>query len=172
MLIPATEKNFDEEGYLTANPDILKAVQSGQFESGAVHFKTIGHMEKRNILVKGENNGSYSQDGITSIHNHDFMSDPAFINAYDRGVKAAGKDYGWHWRVHIGLWAARTAVTLPGDFVECGVNAGFMSSSIMCDLDWNRRGKTFSCWIHFAGLMQIRPPGKKSMKASLKKMKT
>ncbi|MGB6325672.1 MAG: hypothetical protein WBG11_07835, partial [Methylocella sp.] len=43
-------------------------------------------------------NALYDQDGLRSIHNHDFMSDPAFVRAYQRGVQAAS-DYGWHWRV-------------------------------------------------------------------------
>ncbi len=94
----------------------------------------------------------YLQDGLATFHNHDFMADPAFRSAYARGVAAAGQDYGWHWRVHIGLWAARTAVALPGDFVECGVNAGFLSSSIMQALDWNRLDKTFYLLDTFAGL--------------------
>lgn len=94
----------------------------------------------------------YEQDGLTSLHAHEFMRDPTFVNAYRRGVEAVGKDYKWHWRVHIGLWAARTAVQLPGDFVECGVNAGFMSSSIMCDLEWDSREKTFYLLDTFCGL--------------------
>lgn len=61
----------------------------------------------------------YQRDGLVSIHNHDFMDDPAFRRAYARGVRAAaGHDYDWHWRVHVGLWAARAAARLDGDFVE------------------------------------------------------
>ena len=73
----------------------------------------------------------YSQDGLNSVHNHDFMAEPSFMNAYQRGVEAVGEDYQWHWRVHIGLWAAYSASKLNGDFIECGVNKGFMSSAIM-----------------------------------------
>ncbi len=89
--------------------------------------------------------------GWSSIHNHDFMDDPEFRRAYDRGVHAA-EDYRWEWRVHIGLWAAETAVRLEGDFVECGVNRGFLSSAIMEYLDWDTRGKTFYLLDTFAGL--------------------
>ena len=49
---------------------------------------------------------TYAQDGLVSVHNHEFMNDPAYVAAYARGVKAAGMNYGWYWRVHIGLWAA------------------------------------------------------------------
>jgi hypothetical protein len=93
---------------------------------------------------------SYNQDGLWSIHNHDFMSDPIFRKAYMRGCRAAS-DYKWHWRVHIGLWAAWTASKLDGDFVECGVNRGFLSSSIMEFLDWDSLNKTFYLLDTFSG---------------------
>lgn len=93
----------------------------------------------------------YEADGLASIHDHTFIDDPRFRAAYDRGVAAAG-DYGWHWRVHIGLWAAETAARLDGDFVECGVNRGFLSSAIMKHLDWDSLGKTFYLLDTFEGI--------------------
>jgi hypothetical protein len=98
-----------------------------------------------------ENEGLYDVDGLITIHNHDFIKDPAFQSAYARGVKAAG-EYHWKWRVHIGLWAASTASRLPGDFLECGVNRGFLSTAIMSYLDWDSTGKTFYLVDTFAGL--------------------
>ena len=94
----------------------------------------------------------YDQDGLRSIHNHEFMSDPAFQRAYARGVAAVGADYRWHWRVHVGLWAASCASRIDGDFVECGVNRGFLSSAIMALLDWDRTGKTFFLLDTFTGI--------------------
>ena|GEM_PF-389294 len=94
----------------------------------------------------------YDQDGLRSIHNHEFMDDPAFRNAYARGVRAAGDDYRWHWRVHIGLWAAVCAARLDGDFIECGVNRGFLSSAIMDYLNWDSLGKHFYLLDTFRGL--------------------
>jgi hypothetical protein len=94
----------------------------------------------------------YNQDGLTSLHNHDFMNEPGFRTAYARGVSAVGTDYQWHWRVHVGLWVAYSASKLAGDFVECGVNRGFLSSAIMEDLEWDRLGKTFYLLDTFAGV--------------------
>jgi SAM-dependent methyltransferase len=94
----------------------------------------------------------YDQDGLRSIHNHEFMDDPAFRKAYERGVRAAGDDYRWHWRVHIALWAGACAARLKGDFVECGVNRGFLSSAIMEYLDWDSSGKHFYLLDTFRGL--------------------
>ena len=94
---------------------------------------------------------AYDQDGLRSIHNHDFMREPSFCKAYERGCRAAS-DYKWHWRVHIGLWAAFTASKLAGDFVECGVNRGFLSSAIMEFLDWDSLNRTFYLLDTFEGL--------------------
>ena len=98
--------------------------------------------------------GVYAQDGLISVHNHDFLSDPAFKRAYARGLRALDGhgDYRWHWRIHVGLWAAASASKLPGDFVECGVNRGFLSSAIMEALDWDRCGRTFWLLDTFSGL--------------------
>jgi hypothetical protein len=95
---------------------------------------------------------TYSQDGLQTNHNHDFMRQPNFGRAYERGVKAVGQDYNWHWRVHVGLWAASAAAKLPGDFVECGVNRGFLSSAIMQYLDWNTQDRLFFLLDTFSGL--------------------
>jgi hypothetical protein len=101
----------------------------------------------------------YSADGLRTVHNHDFLRDPAFARAYARGVAAAREDYDWQWRVHIGLWAAASAARLDGDFVECGVNRGFLSSAIMELLDWDTLGKVFWLLDTFAGVDEtILPP--------------
>jgi len=94
----------------------------------------------------------YDQDGLKSVHNHEFMDDPCFQKAYARGVQATGQDYGWHWRVHVGLWVATCASKLEGDFVECGVNRGFLSSAIMDYLNWDSLGKHFYLLDTFKGL--------------------
>ena len=94
----------------------------------------------------------YDMDGLRSIHNHEFMDDPSFTKAYERGVRAAGQDYRWHWRVHVGLWVGACASRLEGDFVECGVNRGFLSSAIMDYLNWDTLGKHFYLLDTFRGL--------------------
>ncbi len=94
----------------------------------------------------------YDQDGLRTVHNHEFISDPGFAAAYRRGIAAAGADYKWHWRVHVGLWAATVAAELPGDFIECGVNRGFMSSAIMEHLDWDKTGRMFYLLDTFLGI--------------------
>ena len=92
----------------------------------------------------------YDQDGLRTVHNHDFMKDPKFVRAYERGCKA-DSDHRIEWRVHVAIWSAATAVRLHGDFVECGVNRGVVSSAIMEYLAWNELQKTFYLLDTFAG---------------------
>jgi hypothetical protein len=93
----------------------------------------------------------YNQDALRTVHNHDFMKEENFMSAYRRGVKA-DKEHGWHWRVHVGLWAASYAAKLSGSFVECGTNRGFLSSSIMKYLDWDTVDKMFYLFDTFQGI--------------------
>jgi hypothetical protein len=95
---------------------------------------------------------TYNEDFLMTTHNADFVRDPRFAAAYERGIQAEGGDYRFRWRVHVGLWAASCAIRLPGDFVECGVNRGFMSSAIMRYLDWNSRDRRFFLLDTFQGL--------------------
>jgi hypothetical protein len=96
--------------------------------------------------------GRYAQDGFFTVHSDRFRGDPAFRTAYQRGVEASqGVDPGFEWRVHIALWAARTSLRAEGDFVECGVNAGFISSAIMEALEWDTLERRFYLIDTFAG---------------------
>jgi hypothetical protein len=105
-------------------------------------------------LIKRLAPHAYAQDGLATVHAHDFLHDPKFCEAYARGLTAIGTsdDYQWHWRIHVGLWAASVASKLSGDFVECGVNKGFLSSAIMRYLDWNTMDKVFHLLDTFNGV--------------------
>ncbi len=88
--------------------------------------------------------GLYGHDGIFTFNNSHFTHDSSFRAAYKRGVEASsGVDPKIEWRVHVALWAARCAMHVEGDFVECGLNAGFVSSAIMHDLGRQRGEKIF-----------------------------
>lgn len=114
-------------------------------------LKSCGYTISRNHTVLAQD--IYDEDGLQSVHNHDFMTDPSFIEAYQRGIKAScGVDSRFHWRVHVVLWVAYCASKLKGDFVECGVNKGFNSSAVMHYLDWNSLDKTFYLLDTFNGL--------------------
>ena len=87
---------------------------------------------------------TYAHDGLATIHNDHFRRVPGFRAAYRRGVAAGhGVDPAFEWRVHVALWAAKASLRTAGDFVECGVNAGVISSAIMQRLDWGYLDRTF-----------------------------
>ncbi len=95
---------------------------------------------------------AYFEDGLCSLHDHSFVTDPRFEQAYRRGMQASGGvDHRLRWRTHVFLWVASQAARLPGDFVECGVNTGFLSSAMLDYLDWNRLDKTHYLLDTFSG---------------------
>jgi len=94
----------------------------------------------------------YEFDGLHTVHNARFRDDPRFQAAWQRGIEAAdGVNPASEWRIHIGLWAASVASRVPGDFVECGVNSGVLSSAILRYLDWRNLHKRFYLVDTFAG---------------------
>jgi O-methyltransferase len=56
------------------------------------------------------------------------------------------------WRLHTYCWAARSALSLPGDFVECGVYKGFYAAVLTQYLDFEGIEKDFYLYDTFAGL--------------------
>ena len=43
------EVEFDEDEYLRCNPDVRRAVERGEIESGKVHYRTFGRRERRRL---------------------------------------------------------------------------------------------------------------------------
>lgn len=79
---------------------------------------------------------TYHEDGLTSNHNADFLTDKAFVAAWD-AAESAGSYHGWkiRWRLHVILCAAIQGLAVEGDFVECGVNLGGFTRAIIAYLD-------------------------------------
>jgi hypothetical protein len=73
---------------------------------------------------------TFLEDGLATIHNCDFLKDPQFAEAYDAAL-AQQPDVRIRWRAHVTQWAGFHASRLDGDFIECGVNRGFLSASVM-----------------------------------------
>ena len=80
-----------------------------------------------------------------------FISDPRFAAAYKAGKDTGSWGHEIEWRVHVSCWIAEQAAQLPGDFVECGVNRGGISRSIVEYLDFNKLDKKFYLLDTFEG---------------------
>ena len=96
----------------------------------------------------------YSDDALICFNSDDFGTTRSFGGTINAVCSALGGEdfYHWEWRFHVGMWAAASASKLEGDFVECGVSHGFLSSAIMQHLDWDRLGKTFYLLDTFGGM--------------------
>lgn len=56
------------------------------------------------------------------------------------------------WRAHTCVWAAKQALHLNGDFVECGVNTGLLSMTVCRYLDFEKLDRTFWLYDTYAGI--------------------
>lgn len=98
---------------------------------------------------------TYNQDGLATIHNADFMNEPRFLRAYEAGRRTGS----WggaeiHWRARVACWAAERAKDLEGDFVECGVNRGGLSRTVIEYVDFPKLDKRFWLLDTFEGLSE------------------
>jgi O-methyltransferase len=119
-------------------------------------------------LIKGINRASgnylsrplygkatYNQDGLATTHIAPFMEDPRFLEAYEAGKSTGSWTFGdLHWRAHVVCWAAERAVSLPGDFVECGVNRGGYALTVIKYLNFDTLDKTFYLLDTYEGLAE------------------
>jgi O-methyltransferase len=107
---------------------------------------------------------TYAEDGIIASRNNDFLFSGKFANAYKSG-KATGSwgDMDLRWRVYVCCWAGQRAMSLPGDFVECGVNRGGMASAVMKYTNFSESDKIFYLLDTYCGI----PEEMKSSSATL-----
>ena len=94
---------------------------------------------------------------LTLDKSAEFRDDSAFQAALQQADSSTGaNDYkspdGICWRYNTLIWAAKTCLRLPGDFVECGVFRGDMTWMITQLVDLQGAGKKFYLYDTFAGL--------------------
>jgi hypothetical protein len=100
-------------------------------------------------------NPTYADDGLISQHVIGFLEDESFINAYQCG-KATGalKNHPGdiHFRAYVACWAAKYALALKGDFVECGVGMGLLSRTVVEYLKFNEVDKRLYLFDTYEGI--------------------
>lgn len=87
-----------------------------------------------------------------------FRDDPKFKAAISSADSSTGQNQyaspdGITWRFNTLIWAARQALFVDGDFVECGVYRGDMSWVLTEMVDLAARGRTMYLYDTFAGLV-------------------
>ncbi len=88
-----------------------------------------------------------------------FQEDERFKAAW--AYTAEKNDKAWpggtpdvRWRAHTACWAAEQALTVEGDFVECGVYMGLLSLTVCGVIDFDKTGRAFWLFDTFAGIPQ------------------
>lgn len=85
------------------------------------------------------------------------LTSKEFVSAWELAV--AGNIDGFkgsvpdiRWRAHTCIWAARHALLLDGDFVECGVNTGLLSMTVCHAVDFGQQPRRFFLYDTFEGI--------------------
>lgn len=89
--------------------------------------------------------------------NLEFLKEEAFQASWNKAVDGGtlawkGKIPDIRWRAHVCCWAATTAMKLEGDFVECGVFTGLLSTTVCNYVEFNNSPKKFYLFDTFAGI--------------------
>jgi hypothetical protein len=88
---------------------------------------------------------------ITLARNLSFRHDQKFISCFYDSVTNK-QEHSLVWRLHTLAWAAKNALNVDGDFVECGVFKGFCSSVILKYLDFQDIPRLAYLYDTFEGL--------------------
>jgi hypothetical protein len=119
---------------------------------GYVRQKEI--LKKNHILPKSQ--VTYCNDLLYTFHNSDFLKDPLFIESYELGKNTDGgtllKNYDIQWRIHVLCWAAKHAMNLEGDFVDCGVHTGIFARAVVNYINFQESSKKYFLLDTFNGL--------------------
>jgi O-methyltransferase len=79
-----------------------------------------------------------------------FLHEPRFVESF-HSTAQNDQERSLIWRLHVLAWAAKHALKIPGDFVECGVLRGF-SSAVLCKyLDFAKLPRKFYLYDTFYG---------------------
>ena len=112
---------------------------------------------------------TYADDGLISEHIVDFMNEEKFKNAYENGKRTGAIEFhpgDIHFRAYIACWAAKHALSLEGDFVECGVGKGLLSRTIVDYVDFKHVTKKFFLIDTYQGI-----PVEQGIESEVKSMK-
>jgi len=120
-----------------------------------VHQPKPEPVQDNNLLQLPKDKLTYKHDNLYTFNNADFLNEAHFISSYNAGKNTdlgMFKTVDFQWRVHVLCWAASTVLHIKGDFVECGVNTGMFSKSILEYTHFNTTIKRFYLLDTYNGL--------------------
>ena len=94
----------------------------------------------------------YCNDMLIALwRNLSFRQDRKFMSCFAE-TAASEQEGSLLWRLHTLAWAAKNALNVEGDFVECGVFKGFCSAVLLKYLDFQDLPRKAYLYDTFAGL--------------------
>lgn len=149
--------------FLLIKPEIISSEIENDLD---MIYKRLGIEYVKNSYSKDEKGivKVNSEFGIpTVVYNSDsllvtdknlpFNTDKKFINSY-KIASLQDKIINISYRAYICCWAAQKAMKLEGDFVECGVNKGILSRTVIEYIDfYNIKDKKFYLFDTYEGLV-------------------
>ena len=116
--------------------------------------KVYGHLEEVRLLYDKAGHQYFFGDNMVALsRNMAFARDGRFASAFNDNVRNRVDEFKF-WRLHTYCWAGRTALALPGDFVECGVFEGFYSAVLLQYLEFATIDKRLFLYDTFTGLSE------------------
>ena len=122
-------------------------------------YKRIGkYLPRKFERLRRYKRPHYYADGLgVRNKNLSFLSDSKFSAAWN--FAAEHNQDGWNgnppdlrWRAWTCCWAARIAMGLEGDFVECGVHTGLLSMTVCHYLKFEQQDRQFYLYDTYAGI--------------------
>ena len=111
-----------------------------------------GHLLQVRGMFDKAGQPTFFGDNMCAIaRNLAFARDQKFMTAFESNSQDS-VDLNILWRLHTYCWAGRSALNLPGDFVECGVFHGLYSAVLLQYLDFATVGKRMYLFDTFRGL--------------------
>ena len=94
----------------------------------------------------------YAQDNLIAVQKSvGFFQDEKFRSAFtNHATTEQEKSLGW--RLHTLTWAASNCLSIPGDFVECGVYRGFSFAVVSDYLNFENVNKNLYLYDTFEGI--------------------
>jgi hypothetical protein len=108
-------------------------------------------------IIRPHHHGLFWGDRLLTLDKSaEFRDDATFRAALKQADSSTGANQyespdGISWRYNTLIWAAKSCIRLPGDFVECGVFRGDMTWMITEMVDLQSAGKRFYLYDTFAG---------------------
>jgi hypothetical protein len=110
----------------------------------------LDNLEQRSTKAASAECYVYDADGMRLWDkNLSALQDHRFKHACELGL-AGGAPI--EFRAYVCCWAASHAANIPGDFVECGVNEGWLSLTICHYLNFNSLAKSFYLFDTYQGI--------------------